>query len=95
MNEKFVQRVYSTAVKGNIDIYKDLFNNTNENENTDTYWKNALRLYNSLDAEQRERFFDILKMVITDSVSTLFGIIDGSTTLKGGSLKEGHFQILN
>lgn len=42
MNEDFIKSIYKTIVEENKELYKDLFNNTNISEVSDTYWKQAL-----------------------------------------------------
>lgn len=87
MKEEFVKRIYDTVIMEHINIYKDLFENTEVQNNTVSYWKDAIKFYNELDDSKKVIFYDILKQVITDAISEIFGIIDGSSTLKGGNLK--------
>ena len=44
MNEDFIKSIYKTIVEENKELYKDLFNNTNISEVSDTYWKQSLQL---------------------------------------------------
>ncbi|HHT04562.1 MAG TPA: hypothetical protein GX005_09630, partial [Bacteroidales bacterium] len=41
------------------------------------YWENALSLYDKIDESQQEIFFSIIKTVIIDTISNVFGVIDG------------------
>ena len=43
MNEDFIKSIYKTIVEENKELYKDLFNNTNISEVSDTYWKQSLQ----------------------------------------------------
>lgn len=49
------------------------------------YWKNAINLYSTFDNNQKEIFINILKQTIVDTISGVFGILDGSSTLLGGN----------
>jgi hypothetical protein len=86
MNDEFIRRIYNTVVKEHIDIYKDLYSNTKINEKTTNFWKKAIKFYHELDDNNKDIFFEIMKVVIIDAVSEVFGIFDGSSTLQGGDL---------
>ena len=45
------------------------------------YWQRALALFATLQGDEREVFFEILRQVQVDTVSNLLGIIDGSSYL--------------
>ncbi len=81
MNEKFVREIYKTIVNENCDIYKDLYENTEITEKTVLYWKNALELFRNLDDKQKEVFFSVIRQTIIDTISGVFGVIDGTSTL--------------
>lgn len=81
--EYFVEKVRQGIVEENDLIYRDLFANTDATEASDEYWKNALELFNSLDSRGKETLFKIMRQVSVDTVSNLFGVLDGSTSLDG------------
>ena len=81
MNEDFIKSIYKTIVEENKELYKDLFNNTNISEVSDTYWKQSLQLYNDLSEDKRVVFISVIEQIMIDTVSIIFGIIDGSSTL--------------
>ena len=81
MNEKFAREIYKTIVNESCDIYKELYQNTEITEKTVAYWKNALELFRGLDDEQKEIFFSVIRQTIIDTISGVFGVIDGSSTL--------------
>ncbi len=81
MNEQFIKSIYKEMVEGNCALYKDLYQNTNIDECTIEYWKKALELYNSLNNTQKETFFQIIRQIIIDTISNIFGILDGSSAL--------------
>jgi len=82
MNPKgFVTEIKTTIVEENLSIYKDLFSSTSIKDVTDEYWKRALTLFNSLPAEQREVFFEVIRQTMVDTTSNILGIIDGVSVI--------------
>ena len=78
MNPKdFVIGLKTTVVEENLSIYRDLFSSTSIKDVTDEYWKRALTLFNSLPAEQREVFFEVIRQTMVDTTSNILGVIDG------------------
>ncbi|SRR5699024_1024752 len=84
IREEFVQRVYESVVNENLDSYKDLFQNTEITNTTMNYWKKAITFYSSFEDGEKSIFFDIIRQIIIDTISSIFGIMDGSSTLSGG-----------
>ena len=87
MNESFVKSIYKTLVEDGKDIYKDLYENTKASEKTVDYWKNALELYHSFDDIQKDVFMNIVKQTMIDTISSVLGVLDGSSTLYGGDFE--------
>ncbi|MCM1499073.1 MAG: hypothetical protein NC124_11475 [Clostridium sp.] len=87
MNEEFVKEIYETIVKEGESIYKELYENTEVTERTIAYWKNALELYHSFENVQKSVFMDIIRQTMIDTISSVFGILDGSSTLGDGSFE--------
>lgn len=54
-------------------------------ENTPDYWKEVISFYRGCDANQREVFRSIIRQTIIDTISHVFGVLDGSSTLSGGT----------
>jgi len=79
--EQFTAQIKTSIVEDNVRIYRDLFENTKNA--TDPYWQRALGFYKSLDENQKEIFFEVIKQTIIDTVSNLFAVIDGVTHLNG------------
>ena len=84
IREEFVQRVYESVVNENLDSYKDLFQNTEITNTTMNYWKKAITFYSSFEDGEKSIFFDIIRQIIIDTISSIFEIMDGSSTLSGG-----------
>lgn len=87
MNKEFASRIYKTVIEDGENIYKELYENTEVTKRTVDYWKKAIELYRSFDDEQKNVFLDIIKHTMIDTVSSVFGILDGSSTLSGGNLE--------
>ncbi len=79
--ETFVAEIRKAVVEGNVALYKDLFESADARV-TDAYWKRALVLYRSLDEASRLVFFEVLRQVSVDTVSSIFGVLDGTSTLE-------------
>lgn len=87
MNEEFVKSIYKTIVEEGAEIYKDLYTSTEITERTTEYWKNAIELYRSFSAQQKEVFMKIIKQIMIDTISGVFGVLDGASTLIGGEFE--------
>jgi hypothetical protein len=81
--ENFVSKVRSAVVQQNAAIYKDLFESTTPENASDAYWKRALTLHRSLSDADRAILFEIMRQVTVDTVSNLFGVLDGASALEG------------
>ncbi len=81
--EHFVSQVRSAVVHQNTTIDKNLFESTAPEGASDPYWKRALTLHLSLSKAERAVLFEIMRQVRVDTVSELFGILDGSSALEG------------
>ena len=81
MKEIFIRSLYRTIVKEGKSEYKGLFENTKVEDATDKYWISALQLYDNLTEENREKLMGVIELVMIDTISSMLGIIDGSSTL--------------
>lgn len=79
--ETFVSEVRSAVVDQNTTIYKELFESTTVESASDPYWKRALTLYASLNEKDRLILIEMMRQAAVDTVSNLFGILDGSSSL--------------
>ena|SRR5687768_11986799 len=79
----FVSRIQSAVVKQNAAIYKDLFESTQPEDARDLYWRRALTLHRSLSEAEQAVLFEIIRQVTVDTVSNLFGVLDGASVLEG------------
>ncbi len=81
MNKRFIESIYKNIVEDNTKLYKKMFDKMIINDKTIDYWKRSLALYEILNDNQKEIFFEIINQVIVDTISQLFGTIDGSCSL--------------
>lgn len=91
MNDEFVKGLYSSIVEEGTSTYKYLFDTTKVTGKITEYWKNALLFYHSQTDSEKEIFFAIIKQVIVDSVSSVLGVLDGTSNLDGADLT---FEVL-
>lgn len=80
--EEFVKKIRLSVLDENQAIYKDLFQNTDVKDASDSYWQGALGLFGNLNDSEREILFSIIRQVTVDTVSNMFGVLDGVTTLE-------------
>lgn len=87
MNDIFVKSLYEYIVKENLQLYKELYETTNVTSKTDDYWKKVIGFYDSLTDENKDTLMTIIEQTMTDTISNMLGVIDGSSTLKGCALE--------
>ncbi|MDX1999365.1 MAG: transposase [Thermoanaerobaculia bacterium] len=78
-----VEGISREVVAENLQIYRRLFQETSLAETKDAYWKSALSLYAELSDNQRGQLFKIIHQTIIDTISNMFGLIDGVSSLTG------------
>ena len=83
MKENFIRSLYETIVQAGIEEYKVLLDNTNIEDATDKYWISALQLYSNLAEDKKENLLRVIELIMIDTISSVLGIIDGSSTLSG------------
>ena len=90
MKETLMKRVYASMIEQDLESYRALFNEPVEGDDIIDYWKDAWAFYGALDECQKEIFFSILKTVMTDTVSTVFGALDGTVGIDD---EDWNFQV--
>ena len=81
--QEFITQVRSVVVQQNTAMDKGLFASTTPEGASDPYWKRSLTLHGSLSEADRVVLFEIMRQVRVDTVSEIFGILDGSSPLDG------------
>jgi len=87
MNEKFIEKLYKAIIKDGIGEYKDLLETTDLQDVTDKYWEKSLALYKNLTPDNREKMLKFAELVMIDTISSIFGVLDGSTSLPDESFE--------
>lgn len=80
-NIGFIKNIYKTVVKERCKMYEKRLANTEMTEQVTPYWRDALKLYYSLNKKQKKKLMDMIEVVITDTISLTFGILDGCSSL--------------
>ena len=81
--KSLVSQLRSSVIEENLAIYRDLFQSTSPEGATDPYWVKALTMYQDMTEEQKSVLFEIVRQVMSDTVSNVMGILDGVSTLDG------------
>jgi len=78
--ESFVKAVYETVVQDALSGYKEMYEEEVLPSDTDLY-SQAIHMYQQMDAEQQKLMMHLMEVVMVDTVSHVFGVIDGSSPL--------------
>jgi hypothetical protein len=78
-SEEFSRKIYDVVVEENMTIYRQTFLRTKPSEVTDPYYKRVFTLFDELSPAQKDCLFEIMRQVTVDSVSSVLGVIDGSS----------------
>jgi len=68
-------------IEWNLAAYKEIFYQTKLEDVTDDYWYKAIVFFRSLNPEQQEILWEIIKQVQIGTVATMLGILDGTVGL--------------
>jgi len=89
-SEEFVKEIHRSIIDDNLSSYCNLLNSTEPESATDPYWQRAIALYATLNADDRRVLFDIIRQIMVDTISSVFGLLDGVSRLAG---QEGDFSL--
>lgn len=81
--KSLVSQLRTSVIEENLEIYRDLFESTSTEGAIDPYWMRALSIYQGMTEDQRSVLFEIIRQVMSDTVSNVLGILDGVSTLDG------------
>lgn len=101
--EDFVKKIRQSVIDENSAIYRNLFENTQVDQATDPYWREALGFFHKLEDKDKEILFKIMRQATVDTVSNMFSVFDGvsslvdqdgdfSLTFEGGEPLNGDLQ---
>ncbi len=79
MNEEFIKKIYASIVEENVALYKKMYSDliNGGGDNLNAYSRNLYEFYHEFDKSQQKIFFNIIQQVIIDTISNVFGVIDG------------------
>lgn len=84
--EQFVKAVYATVVQDALSDYKDMYEEEVSISDTELY-SQAIHMYQQMDPEQQKLMMHIIEVVMVDTVSHIFGVIDGSSPLNDSDME--------
>ena len=79
--EELVAKIRKSVIDENQVLYRSLFENTPIKSATDPYWLKAKILFEFLNHDQRDIFFQVIRQTSIDTASNLLGIIDGVNSI--------------
>lgn len=90
MIEKFAESIYNTVVRIGVEDYKRIFENLSYDRILDS-WKEIKIFYDSLSDKEKDVFFQIVEIILINTTSHIFGILDGPCGLVGGEIESNVF----
>lgn len=84
--EQFVKAVYETVVQEGLHTYREMYEEEVSSSDTDLY-SQAIHMYQQMDAEQQKLMMHLMEVVMVDTVSNVFGVIDGSSSLNDSDME--------
>lgn len=84
--EQFVKAVYATVVQDALSDYKNMYEEEVSISDTELY-SQAIHMYQQMDPEQQKLMMHIIEVVMVDTVSHIFGVIDGSSPLNDSDME--------
>lgn len=79
--EELVAKIRKSVIDENQVLYRNLFEKTPIKSATDPYWLKAKILFEFLNHDQRDIFFQVIRQTSIDTASNLLGIIDGVNSI--------------
>ena len=75
--------LYAEVVDGNLAEYRHILEGAVETPPRDPYWRKVAALFRSIPDDQKNHFVEIFRQVSVDAVSTVAGVLDGTSPLGG------------
>ena len=92
-NEEIAVKIYDKLIEEGIAYYKETFGIDDYSHFKNEYWIRAMRLFKSLDKEQQQVFFEIIRQIMVDTGASLLAIMEGSASLPEGGAFESEITI--
>ncbi len=83
VNEKFIEKLINVFIIEGIEEYKIFHETLQIGPKTINYWKDVKQLYSTFNQKQKEIYYEIIRQVMIDTISCVFGILDGTTSMNG------------
>ncbi|MCC5892758.1 transposase [Exiguobacterium sp.] len=84
--DQFVKAVYETVVQEGLHMYKEMYEEEISSSEVDLY-SQAIHMYQQMNAEQQRLMMHIIEVVMVDTVSHVFGAIDGTSPLTDSDIE--------
>lgn len=75
---EFVAAIHKIVIKNGNNDYREILNGQ---KSQDLLWRDVGLLYNGLSTEKKKLFMEFIRLIQVNTVSHLFGILDGSSYL--------------
>jgi len=76
---EIIKDIKKNVIEDDLKMYTEIFN-SNEIGN-DPIWKEIIPIYNNLSITNKSSFINFIKLIQVNTVSHIFGILDGSSYL--------------
>ena len=83
MIEKFTKDIYKNLISSGTERYRHMYESMSQQMNCDGDWGDIKKFYDSLTIQQRNVFFSVIEQTMIDTISGIFGVLDGSSNLNG------------
>jgi putative transposase len=80
--KEIIKQLHQTIIEDDLNVYRQLYKDTDLNEATDPYWKEALKFYSLLTREHKEVLFKIIEQVEVDTLSSILGVLDNGIVIE-------------
>lgn len=79
--EEFVKKIRDRVIQKDHEIYEEILNTKEDVK--DSIWKESIAIYRGLSDNQKKSFLILLRLMQVNTLSHIFGILDGSSYLSG------------
>ena len=81
--EHLVSQIRKYSIDEILKEYRQHFEEIPSEDALDSFWKDAIRLYQDLDPRQRIALLGIIRQGLVDNTSSLLAIFDGASYVEG------------
>lgn len=81
--EELVRGLYERLIEQGTSAYQEEFPKAEITSRSDTYAVEAINFFKSLNNDQRETFFKIVRQIRIDTTASFFAFLDGSFWIEG------------